>query len=113
MTSKNLLQLLRIMHANKIYTGIVWHFDNTKISVAIECNDLFWYAESDIQEIKSKRDLAILEESFELSPKLGFLLFCCRKRKMRPHPSFYENIPVDEWVLFNDCGKPRKLIDQK
>ena len=37
------------------------------------------------------------------------LLYCARKRKMRPQGAMYKTIPKTLWHLFDVCGEEREM----
>lgn len=97
----------------------------------INCNDLFYWACADSEEI-TPDNLDVLEQAFadlrtlserwrdwhkakkgnEGSPPfiymhLGLELFCARVRKMRPQGACYDKFPPEVAALFDAAGPPR------
>ena len=75
-------------------------------SLWILCNDLFFWACADGEDFELS-DLPDLEKALLDSPTHGDLLWCCRKRKMRPQKPYYKYIKKEEHKLFNQCGPKR------
>ena len=108
----------RVLRATEFDTdGIWWRLSNEdpeKLQMFVECNDLFWWAVSDLEEI-TEDNIEILEQSIsdaKNSCKDGYQyscwLFCARVRKMRPQGAAYKYIPKEMWELFDVCGPKRE-----
>lgn len=78
------------------------------ITPYVNCNDLFWWGCADDEEVKVE-DIPLLLQSLEDSPKNGALLYCARKRGMRPQTPYYKYFEGEEH-LFDACGESRELI---
>lgn len=70
------------------------------------CSDLFFWGCADSEDI-NEEDLPLLRQSLEDSESHGMLLYCARKRKMRPQGAYYTHLREDE-ALFDVCGPERK-----
>ena len=70
------------------------------------CNDLFWWACADGEDFELS-DLPDLEQALQNAPKHGDILWCCRKRGMRPQKPYYKYFTEEEAELFNACGPER------
>lgn len=106
---------------------LLWRTDEyfAPISFFINCNDLFWWACSDL-ELITPENIHLLEQSFadvytiipednfkdpyyDMRQAFACRLFCCRARKLRPQGCAY---PKDSrmWPLFDVCG-PERTVD--
>lgn len=102
---------------------IYWatHDGYAPITFFVNCNDFFWWATADAERLMPE-DLPMLRQALTDSKKCcdegkgaeggedddwGFLLFCARKRKMRPQQPAY---PTDARLraLFDACGPNRQ-----
>lgn len=70
------------------------------------CNDLFYWGCSDGEDFDVS-DLPDLEKALKDTPKNGDILWCCRKRKMRPQKPYYEYFSKAEAKIFDGCGPER------
>ena len=81
--------------------------------LCVNCNDFFWWGTADAEGITAadlldlKQAMKDCNEEFEF--KWGQLLWCARKRKMRPQGPYYSSIPKELWGLFNACGDEREV----
>lgn len=80
------------------------HDDECKLWV--NCSDLFYWATADSEEFAID-DLPSLNRALEESPKHGTLLWCCRKRGMRPQRPYYKYFSEEEKPLFDAAGPER------
>lgn len=78
----------------------------------IQCNDLFYWACSDAEHIQES-EFPDLLRAYEESPKNGELLWCARKRGMRPQWPYYKYFSEAEHALFNVAGPERTDEDGK
>lgn len=72
----------------------------------VHCNDFFAWACADCEHVNGKEDLELLKECFKDSEYHGVLLYCAKKRKMRPQGAYYKYLKKDE-KLFDACGPER------
>lgn len=77
------------------------------IKLYVNCNDVFYWVTSDFEPI-DESELKDLNECYKLTP-YGGMLWCCRKRKMRPQKHWYEIFNEEETKLFNACGEERDV----
>lgn len=82
-------------------------WDSNECFLHVDCSDLFFWGCSDSEEI-TLEEIPALEECLRLSPKNGPLLWCARKREMRPQPPYYQEFSEEEKVLFDACGPERQ-----
>jgi hypothetical protein len=94
-----------------------WRTDDpyAPVTFFINCHDALWWATADCDEL-TPAALPLLEQAVTdlkaLHPQGDYseapLLFCCRKRQMRPQRPCYEYIPAVRHPLFDACGPPRE-----
>ncbi len=77
----------------------------------VNCNDLFFWACSDGEDI-SIEELPDLLRALEESPKNGDILWVCRKRHTRPQGAYYKYLKGEEH-LFDATGPERTDPDGK
>lgn len=70
------------------------------------CNDLFFWGCADGEDFELS-DLPGLEKALEESSDHGEILWCCRKREMRPQKPYYKYFNEAEVKLFDACGPER------
>lgn len=77
------------------------------------CDDMFAWGCSDLESIKIE-DLPDIEKACREAEEAGdddlewgWLLWICRKRRMRPQGAVYSSIPESLWPLFNTAGPER------
>jgi hypothetical protein len=71
----------------------------------VNCNDLFYWACADGERLELSGLPGFITTLAECS--YGELLWCCRKRKMRPQKPYYKYFTPEEVVLFDAAGPPR------
>lgn len=97
---------------------IMYYVDkNGLIQPYVMCNDLFYWAHADAEDI-SEENFHLLQEAYdELAPLYDIPgcvddclqeLFCCKSRKMRPQTPYYYFIGEKYWPLFDACGELRQ-----
>ena len=98
-------KMMRFISENDLFEEIIW--DGNLVFYAL-CNDLFYWGSADGEQI-NKDDIKLLEVSINDSKDYnGVLLYCARKRKMRPQGAYYKHLKEDK-ELFNACGEERKI----
>ena len=110
--------LLRVFRATAFdhCDDLFWRTDGeyTPVTLWINCNDLFYWACADLEEI-TPDNIELLEQSLKDVDEAedrrysvyGPQLFCCRFRKMRPQRPFYRGMPEKLKPLFDACGPER------
>ena len=78
-----------------------------KLTVSVNCNDLFYWATADAEPIETDADLEMLEECLKIDDIYGATIYACRKRKMRPQNSVIKTMPDDIIPHLEACGPPR------
>jgi len=77
--------------------------DDDKIGLYVNCNDLFYWACADSEEIEPN-ELQDLFKCYEKSKSFGGFLWACKKTGMRPQTPWYESFSEEEKRLFDECG---------
>jgi hypothetical protein len=85
---------------------------DTKCELTVNCNDLFFWACADTEEI-TLEELPALLDCLKLTPAHGEILWCCRKRGMRPQGPYYKYFTKEEQDLFDAAGPERDDHDGK
>lgn len=89
--------------------------DDDGIKIIVNCNDLFWWATADGEEVTTENIVDLeraVKDCIEANPNgltgaYSHSLFACRMRKMRPQPPCYKTIPEFLRPLFDACGPER------
>jgi hypothetical protein len=79
---------------------------DANIKLLVNCNDVFYWAMADCEEIKPE-EIKDLVECFKLTENFGSMLWVCRKRGMRPQHPWNNSFSDEEKKLFNACGPER------
>ena len=87
-------------------TGGVWW--NSSLEVFVPCNDFFSWGCSDCEPLLVS-DIPELERAVNDSVFDGLLLYCSRKRKMRPQGRAYSFLDEETYHLFDECGPKRDV----
>lgn len=88
MNGETLIRVLAVWESCDISDGLTWRVHEQDVKVFALCNDLFWWATADLEEI-TEDDLPLLERcaadlrSVDAEYFLGEL-FASRQRGMRP-----------------------------
>lgn len=103
-----------------------------KQEIAVICSDIFIWGCSDAEEIETSDDIELLRQSIKDCTSIephsshGTLLYCARKRNMRPQGAYYKYLDVYDYKkdqprelnkeatakmykLFNDAGPEREV----
>jgi len=108
LTDGSVIKLLKIIAKYDVFHGwdnIFWTKD---MEFRVLCNDIFWWGTGDAEEI-TEDDLTLFEESLKDGGwEVGYILYCARRRKMRPQGAAYSIIPEKYWPMFDACGPERK-----
>lgn len=103
------LSLLALLAKHDLCDSVFWNRD---LRFFVYCNDFFFWACADGEEI-TKENLPELEKAIHDCEAVGSrslfgpLLWCARRRKMRPQDAYYKNLPKPTWQLFDACGEVR------
>lgn len=114
-TDEQLKQILCIFGDDGLCESLQWDAYDGEIVFNINCNDFFGWAVADSEIIKPE-DIVLLRQTKEdclLLDRDGdcyfHMVFCCRKRKMRPQRAVYMHYPAYIQELFNEAGPERDL----
>lgn len=107
-----IFEILRLIEEYDLF-GDIWWDEN--INFLADCNDIFYWGTADAEPIR-ERDLELFRQSLkdleEIESYFAFvygpILYCCRKREMRPQNAFYNTIPQEIHQLFDACGDERE-----
>lgn len=115
---KFILELLDLLVEHDCVDSIFWRKDKGQIVADVNCNDWFCWACADGEDITAD-SLPELKKAIEDVVALdrpsyyGTLLYCCRRRKMRPqgacYPKGIDGKNVVLWPLFDACGPEREI----
>ena len=119
MSEQFILEVLGLMADTDCYSCIWWRCDGeyAPITFFVNCNDLFWWATADVEQV-TPDDLPALRQAIAEVCEIdkhgapeGFELWAARKRKMRPQQPAY---PKDERLrpLFDACGPARTPAEE-
>lgn len=111
-------EVMRFCSEHDMTSHVIVHVgDDSKLEVAADCSDCFWWGCADAEEITPEnfqlfRDTVTECESLDASSKnfaslYADELFAARVRKMRPQGASYELYHPALWPLFNACGPER------
>lgn len=110
-----ILQVLALFERVEHEEALEWHVTDDGVTFAVRCNDVFWWACADTEDI-TPENLAILVQSFDdvaavddTETYWGVLLFCARVRGLRPQGCCYPKLAT-LWPLFDAAG-PQRVID--
>lgn len=80
--------------------------DDKEVKFFVNCNDVFYWGCSDAEDIEPE-EIPDLLECYKQTNDYGDMLWCCRKRKMRPQKPWFGNFCNVEKQLFESCGEER------
>jgi len=101
------------------YEALMWRVDMKpdvpEIKLFAKCNDVFFWATADAEEITAA-DLPLLRSclaDLEKADAPYYLdwLFAARKRKLRPQKPCYKNMETDVAALFDACCTEAERAD--
>lgn len=116
-------EVLRLMDETDCYHAIWWRCTGefAPVTFFVNCNDLFEWATADCETL-TPDDLPALQTSIaevrEIDKKgeedhdWGFLLWCARKRQMRPQQPAYPNNERLR-ALFDACGPVHTRTEER
>lgn len=97
-------RLLRLVAELECYEAIWW---NSSLEFFVPCNDSFAWACADAEPI-TESDLPMFTQAMADCEDNGPLLYCCRRRGMRPQGAMYQHLDRKDWPLFDACGPVRE-----
>lgn len=108
--------MLLLIAKYQLFEGVLWHQNKEGgFDFTVACSDFFWWETADFEEVDEKT-FPELEQA--LSDKMeaasgpmhhGALLYCARRRKMRPQGYYYKYLVPETHVLFDACGPEREM----
>jgi len=116
------MQVFRFLVERSMADAMFYGINDGSLWVAVNCNDLFYWACADMEEITPERlplleqciadcDKAYVDHNGEHREGYGHifadLLYACRVREMRPQTPYYELIAPWLRPLIDACGPPR------
>ena len=119
MSDQDTMKVLRFLVAHDATSDkFFYEKENGDIGVSENCNDLFWWACADVEEI-TPNDLSLFEQCIKdceaienfYSAYAG-TVFVCRKRGLRPQNACYPDYPKELWLLLDSAG-PERPADGK
>lgn len=108
------LDLIKLLSKNDIADEVFYFEHSGRLLICINCNDFFYYACSDSEEIKEE-DIPLLEEYIESVKQTDFgsdmiyknyhalYLLACNKRKELPLPSILNKYNEAVQKLYNQA----------
>lgn len=85
----------------------VYWYEDCKFFVL--CNDVFYWGCADCEDINTQADIDILRKACaDSDSETGPLLYCARKRGIRPQGAVYEHLDKKFHALFDECGPSRE-----
>jgi hypothetical protein len=114
--TQEILELLKLVAKADYTDAIWWTCDNDELQFLVNCNDIFYWGCADAEEISTTEDFALFEQSYRDCIALDSmsydwpLLYCARKRNMRPQGTAYSSqIRKEVHELFNAAGPEREI----
>lgn len=99
-------KLLKISSKHDVCEELYW---SENLEFFVICNDFFFWGAADAEGILQE-DLELLEQCLIDDDISGTLLYCARKRKLRPQGAAYKAFLLEEsWPLFDACGPEREI----
>ncbi len=109
-----MIDVLKTIYEADLHDYLYYVVKDNKVIFNINCNDLFYWATGDAQDLTIE-NLSILKQSIDELKKISIYslyeapdLFCCKVRKMRPQKPYYKYIKEDVHHLFDACGPERR-----
>lgn len=103
-----------------VHDSLWWSTQNGELKLFAICNDLFYWATADLEEItaddvdllrETRNELAALEDD-DMGELYLSELFAARKRGMRPQRPCYKTWSPVVAALFDACGPQRDPKDE-
>lgn len=110
--TESILRLLKVMAKYESQDYLSWTED---LEFYIRCNDFFYWASADAEDIESEADIDMLVKAMEDAGNAvkfgdaiwGWELYCARHRGERPQDCQYDFIDEKLHPLFDACGPVR------
>jgi hypothetical protein len=99
-------RVLAFFAENDIREYLFWTQD---LHFFILCNDLFCWGCSDLEPLAEESLLDLARACADAGDD-GPLLYCARRRGMRPQIAMYEHFEERNWPLFDSAGPEREKV---
>jgi hypothetical protein len=107
-------RLLRALEFD-LCDALWWRYFDGELKLFIQCSDFFYWATSDVEPVETDEDIAMLEKAIEecreavgdFYPTEGPLLYCSRRRHLRPQQPYYKYLDERTHPLFDAAGPVR------
>lgn len=99
---------------NQAEHGLFWRIDNNKLSLFVNCNDLFFWACSDLEEITPQNIDVFVETAnvLQVNHQLNYanlaILFCAKSRKLQPQGAVFSKLSPLMVTLLEQVGIERE-----
>jgi hypothetical protein len=90
-----------------LFGEVMWQPDFSSLSVI--CSDVFYWGCADCEPVESLEDIELLIKSCKEASFDGAILYCARKRGMRPQGAMYKLLDKNIHHLFDECGPEREI----
>lgn len=114
-TYEDTLKLLHVLAEHDATSDLWWRTDEkyAPATFFINCNDLFFWGCADCEEVAAD-DIDALDQAYKDAATAGTegqgdIVYCCRKRKMRPQGAYYKHFKPEIAKLLDACGEPREV----
>lgn len=110
MKGDDALRVLAVFEKADDYESLFWKVEGSEIRLWAACNDWFFWATADGEEI-TPGDFPLLETTLDDLLRIGAAeylseLYASRKRRMRPQSACYKDMPEAVKPLFDACSTP-------
>lgn len=103
---RSVSQIFKFISEWDLFGEVSW---NQEFEFVVLCNDLFWWGTADVEPL-TEESMDLMKKSMEDGGiAYGHLLYCARKRKMRPQGAYYAHIDKELHHLFDECGPKREI----
>lgn len=103
--SFDIQRFLRVVAEHEVNDQIWWTED---LEFFVNCSDLFYWACSDVEPVETDSDIDLLIKACKDAGLDGPLLYCARKRGVRPQGAYYKHFSPEARPLFDQCGAYRE-----
>jgi hypothetical protein len=106
MSNTFIRSILKLIAEHELWDGDI--FWDESLNFTVLCNDAFYWGSADAEEL-TQDSFNDLEKSIVDAGDDGCLLYCARRRGMRPQGAMYEYLDKNSWTLFDACGPEREV----
>lgn len=105
---EHVLPFFSTIAKHDLFSEAYWHQDFKFLGII--CNDVFAWGCGDLEEVASIDDVNQLDRACEEAGEIdGPILYCARRRGMRPQGAMYKGFQKENWILFDACGPEREI----